>query len=187
MRVISGRARGHKLQAPDGMGTRPTTDRIKESLFNIISPDLYGCDFLDLFSGSGAIGIEALSRGAEKAVFVDNSPVCQKIIDRNLTFTKLKEKSTVYRVDCISAIEKLGILKEKFDIIFMDPPYMGGFAEPVLEAIVKSQILKPDGYIIVERATEVMIAPVEGLKIVREKNYKKTTMTFLMLEEYKND
>ena len=183
MRVISGLARGHKLLSPEGMDTRPTTDRIKETLFNIIALDLPEIQFLDLFSGSGAIGIEALSRGAKKAVFVDFSSKCKEVIEYNLNHTKLSDKAEVYCMDTVSAINMLGAKGEKFDIIFMDPPYNMGFYEPVLKAIKSSKILSDDGYIIAERSPKVSIPEIEGLKILREKEYKTTVMTFMALED----
>lgn len=183
MRVISGTARGHKLQTADGLDTRPTTDRIKESLFNIISQDLYKCKFLDLFSGSGAIGIEALSRGAEKAVFVEKDKICIDIIKKNLEFTKLKPLSVILKDNAVSAIETLAAQSYVFDIIFMDPPYKSGLSLLSLEAIVKNKILNKDGYIIVERSSKIILPEISGLKIKREKSYKTTIMTFLTLEE----
>lgn len=183
MRVISGSARGHKLQAPEGINTRPTTDRIKESLFNIIAYDLPECQFLDLFSGSGAIGIEALSRGAQRAVFVEESAVCKNIIESNLRFTKLFDKAQILKKEAVSAIYSLGEAKECFDIIFMDPPYNKQLAEPVLSAIVNTKVLKKDGYIIVERSSKLEPPHGSGLKIIREKDYKTTIMTFMVLED----
>ena len=135
MRVIAGSARRLLLKAPDGMDTRPTADRVKESLFNMLNPDLYGCAFLDLFSGSGAIGIEALSRGAQRAVLVDASMECAGIIKQNLEVTKLGENAEIINEDVYAAIERLGRRGDKFDIIFMDPPYAAGYYVPVMEAI----------------------------------------------------
>lgn len=183
MRVISGSARGHKLIAPDGLKTRPTTDRIKESLFNIIAPDLYGAVFLDLFSGSGGIGIEALSRGAEMAVFVDNGKKAIEAVEANLCHTKLKDKAAVYKTDVIEAIKVLSGKNMKFDIIFMDPPYSSGFYESVLREITLGGLLKEDGYIIAERSSEIDLPKVEGLKVFRTKDYKTSVMSFLTLEE----
>ena len=183
MRVIAGVARGHNLVAPEGLSTRPTTDRIKETLFNIIAFDLNGCRFLDLFSGSGAIGIEALSRGADKAVFVDSSPVCGKIIEENLKHTKLYPKGRIITGDVLSAVYRLKADNEKFDIIFMDPPYAEGLVEPTLEAIVKSGIADKDCKIIVERGSNTEPPMAEGLKIYREKEYRTTVISFLTLEE----
>ena len=153
MRVISGCARGHKLKSLEGTDTRPTLDRIKETLFNIIAPEITECNFLDLFSGSGAIGIEALSRGANTAVFVDSSYNCYEVIIENLEHTKLLlTKHRLLNQDIFDAIKELGNKSQKFDIIFIDPPYEGGYNQNVLEHIIKSNILNEDGLVIVERA-----------------------------------
>lgn len=186
MRVISGTARGCNLKAPEGMDTRPTTDRIKETLFNIIAPDLMECRFLDLFSGTGAIGIEALSRGAEKAVFVDYSSESRKIIEYNLSHTKLIEKAKVYTEKVSVIIEKLAKENQKFDIIFMDPPYKKGLAEETLNLIKEKNILSQDGYIIVEHETSGELIVPKEFEIFKEKIYKKTTMTFIERMEENN-
>ena len=148
MRVIAGSARRLLLKAPDGMDTRPTADRVKESLFNMLNPDLYGCAFLDLFSGSGAIGIEALSRGAQRAVLVDASMECAGIIKQNLEVTRLGENAEIINEDVYAAIERLGRRGEKYDIIFMDPPYAAGYYVTVMEAIKTADILAAVGYIV---------------------------------------
>ncbi|MBS4959855.1 MAG: 16S rRNA (guanine(966)-N(2))-methyltransferase RsmD [Clostridiales bacterium] len=181
MRVIAGSARSVKLQTIDGLDTRPTTDRIKESLFNMMAFDLAECMFLDLFSGSGAIGIEALSRGAEKAIFVDHSSKCTEIIEKNLIHTKLNARAEILKMDAVEAIQHLK--NNKFDIIFMDPPYQGGFEKTVLDAIVKFNILNEEGYIVVERSSQIPLPEIEGLQVMKDKEYKTTTMTFLRLEE----
>ena len=141
MRVIAGKARRLQLKTIEGMETRPTTDRVKETLFNMLNPDLYDCCFLDLFSGSGAIGIEALSRGASKGVFVDKSKACTDVIKANLKFTRLEEDAEVITGGVLETIAALGNRNERFDIIFMDPPYAGGFYEPVLKEILNAGIL----------------------------------------------
>lgn len=179
MRVIAGIAKGHKLQAPEGMQTRPTTDRIKETLFNILSPDLMDCSFLDLFSGTGAIGIEALSRGAKKAVFVDSSIESRKIIDNNLSHTKLADKAVVYTNKVVEVILALGEKSEKFDIIFMDPPYKKGYVEEALKAIKDAELLNEQGYIVIEHETQGDWDNIEGFNVIKHKVYKKTTMTFV--------
>ncbi len=183
MRVIAGSARRLNLKAPKGMDTRPTTDRVKESLFNMLNPDLYGCVFLDLFSGSGGIGIEALSRGAAKAVFVDRSPVCAGIIKENLDFTRLAENAEVIQSDVFAAVKKLGDRGEKFDIIFMDPPYLEGFYIPVLAEIRKAGILSEDGYVVAECSKDHRLPSVEGYEIIKERKCGPAVMTFLNLEE----
>ena len=185
MRVIAGSARRLLLKAPDGMDTRPTADRVKESLFNMLNPDLYGCAFLDLFSGSGAIGIEALSRGAQRAVLVDASMECAGIIKQNLEVTKLGEIAEIINEDVYAAIERLGRRGDKFDIIFMDPPYAAGYYVPVMEAIKKADILAAEGYIVAESAKGVDFTAAEGFKIFKERKCGPAVMNFLNLEEEK--
>lgn len=183
LRVIAGSAKGHKLLTIDGLATRPTTDRIKETLFNIIAFDLPNCRFLDLFAGSGAIGIEALSRGAEKAVFVDASSDCALLIEENLSKTKLLDKADILEMDVFGAISALGERQEVFDILFLDPPYNMEVITPTLEAVLKYGVLKKDGYVIVEHSAEKELTAFASWKIIKEKNYKTTIMTFLSLEE----
>ena len=185
MRVIAGSARRLLLKAPDGMDTRPTADRVKESLFNMLNPDLYGCAFLDLFSGSGAIGIEALSRGAQRAVLVDASMECAGIIKQNLEVTKLGENAEIINEDVYAAIERLGRRGDKFDIIFMDPPYAAGYYVAVREAIKKADILAAEGYIVAESAKGVDFTAAEGFKIFKERKCGPAVMNFLNLEEEK--
>ena len=124
MRVIAGSARRLLLKTPKGLETRPTSDQIKETLFNILMPYLYDANFLDLFSGSGGIGIEALSRGCKSAVFVENSKAALKCIEDNIKNTHFEELSTVYPMDVFSALNQLE-LKTVFDVVFMDPPRTG--------------------------------------------------------------
>jgi len=176
MNVIAGSARSLKLKAPNGIHTRPTGARVKESLFNIIANSLYEADFLDLFSGSGAIGIEALSRGAANAVFVDNCSKSIDIINQNLKFTKLSDKADIIKADAVNAIYNIN---KKFDIIFMDPPYYKGLTQQTLTAINDKKILKKDGFIIAEQALDEPEPYVEGLKIFRIKKYKNSKMTFI--------
>lgn len=180
MRVISGQARGLKLKAPEGLETRPTTDRIKESLFNIITGDIYEADFLDLFSGSGGIGIEALSRGAKAAVFVDESRKSLDAIRYNLSRTPFLSKAEVIKGNAVSVIRSLGMQGRQFDIIFMDPPYSMGLVEASLAAIQGCGILKEDGFIIAEQAVSEPVPDIAELEVYRIKDYKRTTkMTFL--------
>lgn len=179
MRVISGSAKGAKLIAPEGLETRPTSDRIKESLFNMISFDLYDAKFLDLFSGSGGIGIEALSRGAKQAVFVDSSKEAYQCIKNNLNKTRFLEKSLVLNTTIEQALTELGSLSEQFDIIFMDPPYNKDMIDSTINLIVKNSLLSQEGYIIVERASSHITLDYNNLKVWKEKKYKTTTMSFL--------
>ena len=147
MRVVSGSARGTKLSSIDSLSTRPTQDRVKESLFNIIFDKIYECDFLDLFAGSGAIGIEALSRGANFAVFCDISKESLKFVNENLIKTKLIDRAKVYNLDYKNYLEKT---KEKFDIIFIDPPYKADISVDALRMIKENELLKRDGFVVIE-------------------------------------
>ena len=148
MRVISGSARGTVLHSIEDISTRPTLDRVKESLFNIIQNDIEDTTVLDLFAGSGAIGIEFLSRRAKQVYFCDKSSKAVAMIEKNLEKTKLKEKAIVYNkdyIDCINTVKNT-----KFDIIFLDPPYKEEFALDAIEKISNLQLLKDDGIIIIE-------------------------------------
>lgn len=184
MRVISGSARGLKLKSPEGLNTRPTADRIKESLFNIIAPYLYDSSFLDLFSGTGAIGIEALSRGAKDATFVDFDNYAIKIINENISLARLKEKATVYNTSVLDALDKLKINNKQFDIIFLDPPYDKDLLLPALRKIEYNNILKKDGFIICEQHINEKELILDKLYTYRTKEYKITKMCFL---EYKDN
>ena len=183
MRVISGKSRGCKLKAPEGLSTRPTTDRIKESLFNILAPDIYDCRFLDIFSGSGAIAIEALSRGAKEAVLIDSSDKAMAVIRENLIHTKLSDNAETMKSDVFSALKTLGSKGRRFDIIFMDPPYAAGLYEKTLETIVRCNILADDGYIVAEQSSDDEAVYIEGLKNYRINDYKTTKMVFYALGE----
>jgi 16S rRNA (guanine(966)-N(2))-methyltransferase RsmD len=182
MRVISGSARGLKLKAPEGLGTRPTTDRIKESLFNIIAQDIYGCCFLDLFSGSGAMAVEALSRGAERAVLIDKDSQSIRSIRANVEAARVSDRAEIMSCDVMTGIAALGKRGERFDIIFMDPPYNKGLVQESLAQIVKAGILAEDGFIIAEQSQDDPQPEIDGLNVYRVKDYKITKMTFLSAE-----
>ena len=132
MRVITGKARGIQLKTPEGMLTRPTADRVKEALFSIINFDIPGANVLDLFGGTGQLGIEALSRGASSAVFVDAREESCKLIRENLKRTKLEQNAKVIRSDYL---DYLGRCREQYDIIFLDPPYAEVFLENAIKKI----------------------------------------------------
>ena len=148
MRVITGKARGVVLKTPDGQATRPTAERVKEALFSVINFDIPGMDVLDLFGGTGQLGIEALSRGAASAVFVDAGEAACKIIRENLKRTKLENQASVVRSDYLSYLRTC---KRKFGIIFLDPPYAEVFLENALKMITEIDILETGGIIVAER------------------------------------
>lgn len=183
MRVISGSARGRKLKTIEGLETRPTLDRIKETLFNMINFDIPNCEFLDLFSGSGSIGIEALSRGAEEVVFVESNMSCKEIIFENINSINLWNNWKYEKGDVLTAITSLGNQNKKFDIIYMDPPYEMDLYEPTLKQILKGDLLKKEGYIIMEHKTNLEFSIPSQFEIFRQKEYKVTTLTFLGFKE----
>jgi 16S rRNA (guanine(966)-N(2))-methyltransferase RsmD len=152
VRVIAGTARSCPLAAPPGGGTRPTTDRLKENLFNLLHPYIPNARFLDLFSGSGAIGIEALSRGAREAVFVERLPQAADVIRGNLRAARLEENAAVLPYSAERAIRLLSRDDEKkyFDIVFMDPPYAQGLAEAAAALLLQRQLLAEDGLLVAE-------------------------------------
>ena len=183
MRVIAGTAKRIQLKTIEGLDTRPTTDRIKETLFNMISEYLADSRFLDLFSGSGAIGIEALSRGAKFAAFVEQNPKAVTCIRENLKATKLEAKANVFATDVISALRRMEG-EEKFDYIFMDPPYDHLLEKQVLEYLHNSELMSEDALIIVEASLTTDMSYVDelGFSIVKEKIYKTNKHIFLERE-----
>lgn len=184
MRVIAGSAKRLQLKTISGLDTRPTTDRIKETLFNMIAPGLYDCAFLDLFAGSGAIGIEALSRGAKEAVFVEQSPKAVQCIQENLRHTHLEQKATVLKEDVIGALRRMEG-RRRFDFIFMDPPYHQEWEYRVLKELAASRLLDKDTLIIVEAAKETSFSYLEetGYSLSKEKEYKTNKHVFLYRAE----
>ena len=181
MRVIAGTARSLKLVTVDSTDTRPTTDRIKETLFNMLTPDIPGCMFLDLFSGSGAIAIEALSRGAEAAWLVEANPKAISCIERNLSFTHLDASAHVVKGDVISAIDTIERQKVVFDIIFMDPPYGRLHEKQVLTRLSNSPLADEDTMIIVESDLDTVFDYVSdiGFQVSKVKKYKTNKHTFI--------
>lgn len=180
MRVITGKARGVNLKTPEGLTTRPTTDRVKEALFSIINFDIPNARVLDLFGGTGQLGIEALSRGAKSAVFVDaGEPAC-KLIKENLRRTKLENQASVVRADYLDYLKRC---KEQFDIIFLDPPYAEVFLENSIKSITEIDILQSGGIIVCERPLDKEL-PWEYRGYTRSKDYKygKTLITLYRKE-----
>jgi 16S rRNA (guanine(966)-N(2))-methyltransferase RsmD len=180
MRVIAGKARHLALKTIPGDETRPTTDRIKETLFNMLQPEISGCDFLDLFSGSGGIAIEALSRGAAHAVLVERNPKACTCISENLAFTKLSESAKVLRMDVLQALRSMEG-RETFDLVFMDPPYNQELEKQVLQYLSQSNLIDADTLIVVEADLYTDFSYVDGLgfDLLRSKEYKTNKHIFL--------
>ena len=168
MRVITGKARGIQLKTPDGMLTRPTADRVKEALFSIINFDIPGARVLDLFGGTGQLGIEALSRGAASAVFVDAREDSCRLIRENLKRTKLEKDAKVIRSDYLDYLNRC---REQYNIILLDPPYAEVFLENAIKRITENDILQSNGIIVAERPLGKEL-PWEFEGYTRSKDYK---------------
>ncbi len=179
MRVIAGSARRLLLKSPEGLDTRPTTDRIKETLFNMLMPNLPNAVFIDLFSGSGGIGIEALSRGANKAYFVENNQKAVACITENLEHTHLSDRAVVLKQDVFAALR--GSIRDTADIIFLDPPYQQEYDRKVLELLRDAAFVTDDTLIVVEASATTSFDYVDTLGFVVEKSkqYKTNKHVFI--------
>ena len=176
MRVITGKARGVVLKTPNGMATRPTADRVKEALFSIIQFDIPTAKVLDLFAGSGQLGIEALSRDASSAVFIDEREDACRLVRENLRRTKLESQGRVIRSDYKAYLRSC---REKFDIIFLDPPYKEDFLENALKTITEIDILQTNGIIVTERPlNKDFSVEFEGFQRSKDYIYGSTVLTF---------
>lgn len=184
MRIIAGKNRSLPLKTIPGRETRPTTDRIKETLFNIIQDEIPGCYFLDLFAGSGQIGLEAVSRGAAYVIFVEQEKKACACIEENIRFTKSGEDTKLYAADVASALRRMdGIYR--FDVIFMDPPYGQGLEQEALRALASSTLLKEGALIIAEAQLDADFswADALGFEVTRVKRYKTNEHVFLRRRE----
>jgi 16S rRNA (guanine966-N2)-methyltransferase len=184
MRVISGTARGTRLVELDGLEVRPTLDRVKESFFNLIGQTLYGRTFLDLFAGTGAMGIEALSRSAEKVFFVEKSTAAQVLIKRNLEKCRMAEQITRWQLMKKEALQALTLLQQqsaKFDYIYVDPPFADDLYQSTLSAL--EVVLKKDGWIIVEHFHKTELQESYGkLKTFKDRRLGDSCLTFFQIE-----
>lgn len=180
MRIIAGKGRRLPLKTVAGMDTRPTTDRIKETLFNMLQPSIPGCVFLDLFAGSGQIGLEAVSRGADQAVFVEQNRKAAECIRENIVFTRFDSQCTLLAMDVLAALRSLEG-RQYFDIVFMDPPYHKELELSVLEYLAGSRLIDEDSLIVVEAAldTDVSRAVQLGYTVDKVKQYKTNQHVFL--------
>ena len=179
MRIIAGERKGMTLYSIEGRDTRPTTDRIKETLFNILAAEVPGSVFLDLYAGTGQIALEALSRGAEKAVLVENSRKAVPCIRQNIEKTRYTDKAELLERDVFAALSYLN--GRSFDIVFCDPPYQSGVEEKLLLALSSWNIVNEDGLVIVEADlhTAFDFAETAGFAVAREKIYKTNKHVFL--------
>lgn len=176
MRVIAGSAKGRQIKAPKGGEvTRPTADKVREAIFGALQFELAGSRVLDLFAGSGAMGIEALSRGAQSAVFVERDPVSAALVRDNLG--ALNMQAQVLQMDYAAALQRIS---GKFDFIFLDPPYHAGLYAPAIERILQAGLLAPGGKIIVEHEEDAVF---DRVYVQKEKKYGRTRVSFLSIGE----
>ncbi len=184
MRVIAGSRRSLPLKSVEGSKTRPTTDRIKETLFNMIAPQIMGCRFLDVFAGSGGIGIEALSRGASFSCFIDNNQKAIKVIEENISFTKFTESSRIIKADALKLFLRENP-DQPYDIVFMDPPYALGCEKNVLSLLLLNNNWTNDNTVyIIEAALKTDFSWVGeiGCKVLKNKEYKTNKHVFICRE-----
>lgn len=184
MRIIAGTARSLPLKTAEGRDTRPTADRVKETLFNMLQEEVPGSFFLDLFAGSGQIGLEAVSRGAAFAVFVENSKKAVRCIEENIAFTGFAEKTKLYPSDVMAALHAMEG-NCRFDVIFMDPPYRQGIEKEVLRYLSRSSLLKDGTLLVAEAALGTGFDYLEefGLRLARLKTYKTNEHAFILKKQ----
>lgn len=177
LRVISGCARGLRLTSLDGLDTRPTLDRVKEALFSMLTPVLCDASVLDLFAGSGALGIEALSRGGSRAVFVDSLPEAMDIVKRNVSLARLEDRSEFFRADALDFLSKC---TEKFDIIFLDPPYSSGLYTKALAHISDKALLNCGGAAVLEWDGALSRPEIpDAFSVIKERRYGRVMLTIV--------
>ena len=184
MRVIAGKARRILLKSLEGEATRPTLDRYKETLFNTMQAYIPGSYFIDVFAGTGSIGIEALSRGAEKAVFIENSKKALAVINENLEKTRLSDSAEVIAADAVSALIRIEHTGPA-DVIFIDPPYNRGYEIQVLKLLHSSKLVGEDTLVVVEASNETGLSDMEtaGYRILKTKDYRTNRHIFMQKEE----
>lgn len=183
MRVIAGTYKGRRLKTLEGVQVRPTSDRLRETLFNVIAPQIAGARFLDLCAGSGAVGIEALSRGAAGVTFIEASRKAAAVIGENLSHCGIEEGFRLINSEALKALRKLASEEERFDICYFDPPYDSGIYSPVLRQLALNQLIAEDGLVIVEHRRQMPLAPsYDRLRPYREIRQGESCLTFYSLE-----
>ncbi len=171
VRIIAGTARGRKLETLEGLETRPTLDRVKEAVFGSLQFRIPYAEVLDLFAGSGNLGLEALSRGAKRVVLNDRNPDCAAIIRRNVETLGFSESARVLNLDFEAAIDRLAAEGAQFDLAFLDPPYREGLSERAVRLLFEKKLIKPDGTVILEHASDLV--PQDALGVYRIKRTKR--------------
>ncbi len=182
MRVISGERRGLNLYTLEGDNTRPTLDRVKETMFNVINFEIHNKNCLDVFSGSGNLSIEAISRGANIAYLIENDKEAFEIIKKNVEKAKFESKTKLINRDYLVALKNISNENIKFDFVFLDPPYNGDFYEKTLDSLIENDILDEDAIIVVEHLKTMNISH-EKYYTWKEKSFSKNMVTFLKLND----
>ena len=183
MRIITGTAKGCNLKTPKGMSTRPTSDRVKESLFSILGGEVEGTRVLDIFAGTGALGLEALSRGAREAVFIDKAT--DKLIRENSQHCRLSDRAEILKGDVFAQLNRLSVQGRRFDLVFCDPPYHEGLWQKAISWLDDNELLAPRALVVLERGGENEPMPeLKRLKLLKNQRYGNTTqIDFLELPE----
>ena len=181
MRIISGQQKGRRISAGKSARIRPTSDKVRQSIFNVLREEVAGRRILDLFAGAGSLGLEALSRGARWVTFVDASSQSINVLKSNLEKLKLKDRSTVIRLDGLKALKRL---EQSFDLIFADPPYGRGFAQQIVDSVARREILKEGGVLVLEHhKKETFGCPEDRLCALKQRRFGDTVISFLMKKE----
>jgi 16S rRNA (guanine966-N2)-methyltransferase len=183
MRIVAGEAKGARLRVPSGREVRPTSDRVREAVFSSLGTSVRGARVLDLFGGSGALGLEAMSRGASEAVFVERSGMIRKVLEANIATLGYQKSSRVIPGNAIGALRRLGGEKERFDIVFVDPPYASDLAQQAVEELVASDLMTPHAIVVVEHMGSKNIHYPKSLQVSSTKRYGTTAITFLRQTE----
>lgn len=182
MRIITGRARGLQLTAPKTYDVRPTADRVKESLFNIIGSRIIGARVLDLFAGTGNLGLESWSRGARQVTFMDESRESLRLVQSNIKKCRAEADCTVLKGNAVQLAERLARAGQRFDLAFCDPPYNKGWVQQILAVLARSPFIEDGGYLIVERANHDALPQLaDGMELVREEKYGETVVDFIKI------
>ena len=179
MRIVAGKNKGNVLKSPKDLSVRPTSEKVREALFDILRTDIKETCFLDLFAGTGAVGIEALSRGAKKVIFIEKEPKCIKIIKENLEKTKNSQNAVVYKIDFLSGLKLLSKKNYLLDYIFLDPPYSRGLVNISLLEISNLPILRKSGWVIAQHyKKEKVMENLNNLKLFNQKRYGECYLSF---------
>ena len=183
MRIITGKVRGLQLTVPKNMDVRPTADRVKESLFNIIGSRIIGAEVLDLFAGTGNLGLESWSRNAKHITFIDESRESLRLVNSNINKCRAQDACTVLKGNAVNVAERLYIQKQRFDFVFCDPPYNKGWIEKIVELLARCPFIRTGGYLVVERSAHNELPPLPpDYENIRTQQYGETLVDFILYQ-----